>query len=275
MREGLSYETDSEEFRLMIKHCYYSPVAIVAPMSGSAEAQESDSVYLIRNYLEQTIQRAGSASFVLDSIGPSPFHADFSVRERDEEQVGDAATSMVHKVQPGYHSIVWNVDTRRMPFEAAVAKVLDGVRHDADVFYEITQKRHVLLESWAEASKLAHEVTILERGTSLGSRVWNYPKKGRCMKDAIMSVAEHQMLDIETRADIISILGEHVWAEDMGIRIFCEQKFQGLEKFPAMELRELLQFLENRARHVDNVIIALLAAILGGLVGGTLGVLAS
>jgi hypothetical protein len=95
------------------------------------------------------------------------------------------------------------------------------------------------------------------------------------MKDAMMAVAEHQMLDIETRADIISLLREHVWAEDSGIKTFCERELQGLEKFPATELRELLQFLEGRARHVDNVIIALLAATLGGVVGGTLGVLAS
>jgi hypothetical protein len=60
-----------------------------------------------------------------------------------------------------------------------------------------------------------------------------------------------------------------------GIKEFCEQEFDNLEKFPAEELRGLLQFLENRVRHMDNLVIALLAAMVGGLVGGALAMLAA
>jgi hypothetical protein len=61
--------------------------------------------------------------------------------------------------------------------------------------------------------------------------------------------------------------------DDGGVRKSCERELEGLEKFPAAELRELLRFLEGRARHVDNVIIAHLAAMIGGVVGGALGAL--
>ena len=85
-----------------------------------------------------------------------------------------------------------------------------------------------------------------------------------------MSVTEYQMLDIGQRSQLSLLLKDHKWAVYGGIRQYCEQEFDNVEKFPAEELRNLLEFLENRARHVDNLVIALLAAMVGGLVGGAL-----
>jgi hypothetical protein len=89
IKEGLFLETDAQDFHLTIKHEYYAPVAIITSDAGSARLSGSSNVYLVRAFIDRMLQETRSDGFVLDSIGPSPFHADFGIRESKLEEAVD------------------------------------------------------------------------------------------------------------------------------------------------------------------------------------------
>lgn len=73
-------KTQSEQFRILMRNCYYSPVAFITPLEAQTdECNASDAVVLVRRYLEREIRKQGG-KLALESTGPSPFHADFFLR---------------------------------------------------------------------------------------------------------------------------------------------------------------------------------------------------
>jgi hypothetical protein len=275
LKEGLSLETDAQDFYITIKHGYYAPVATVTSDAESGRSSGSSNVYLVRNFLDKILGERKAGKFVLDYIGPSPFHADFEIRKLVTGEAAGMPVVMTQNVRPGYNEVIWHVDTKQITLERAIAEILGGIQEDADLFYHIVQGRNSVLRAWVEASQLANEVTGLEQQKSIRRRIRSHALKSRRIKDAIVSVTEYQMLNISQRSKVSLRLKDHKWAIYGGIKEFCEREFDNLERFPAEELRGLLEFLENRVRHVDNLVITLLAAMVGGLVGGALAMLAA
>jgi hypothetical protein len=270
----VSAATKTEDFGLLLKFEYYSPIAIVS-IGSTQGARGSQGVYVLREFLEKSLHDTHACNLLLDIEGPSPFHADFSVVEVDHSSASnDHPITVEIKKQLGYDYVTWRVDTNTCSLERGIDDVLSALVQEADLYYHVKQSRSMLINGWLDAEASAARLMEDSEISSWKERMKSYVMRPGHLKEAVVNLRRFQMQDMTTRADLRRAFNEHKPSDIGGVGIYTAEAIEAVEPFPVRELESLLTFLENRRRHLDNVLIALLAAVVGGLIGGAVALMA-
>lgn len=273
IREGMQIATNTEDFVLRIYQEYSSSVAVIEALSPSATMDGADCVYLIREFLSKAMDESDSCRMRLDFLGPSPFHADFVILPADEEQCAAMEGELIRiKItrRIGYDKIEWLINDKALSLEAAKRIIYRDLAHEADLFYEVQQRRVALFRSWHRAQVTALNAIRVTEGLSLANAAKTYAKRLRSLREAILAVSEFRMMDISTRSELKREFARHVPSEYGAVTGYVKQEIDDIEVLPATELSNMLQFIESRSHQLDNRFVAVVASIIGGLVGGLL-----
>lgn len=149
--------TGPEHFRVHIRYSFYGEVAFVVPLGESDENNSpSDSVRIVREFLSENFKDpTGRVKF--ETLGPSPFHADFYVTLG---KVDDGRGFALETARPrGYADLHFtaNADMFESVIEAADALFFD-LGSELDDFYEIVRLRVEGMREWARLAADAESI---------------------------------------------------------------------------------------------------------------------
>jgi hypothetical protein len=132
------------QIRVYISHRYSCPIVLVE-IGRESSSPPSTCVRLVREFLKLEMNNNNECSFALDLVGPTPFHADFSVYEKSEQR---EKFSFERVEQRGYVKInvyVKNSSSSSGTIEHSLrAELMD----DFDVFYSIILDRNNINDEW-------------------------------------------------------------------------------------------------------------------------------
>lgn len=261
--EDMDDQVGTERFRVVMKHGFHSPVAIVECLNPSEYCVPSSAVRLLREYLEREFKKLkGPVTF--QYLGPSPFHADFYVREEDDE----GKIYIAEIAGRGYSHFECRCGAA-VPPEQRVLEVFDLIRWEVDTFYEF-ERRYVklledgeaLVDAWTKAQAMAD------------SRVpwWNLLRRRqlhRAARDLAM-----QGYTLQARVDV-----NEKEMQRLLLKSYSKDEPRNLERFlkefdmPSYPISSIIKWAERvedgsfKQTEIQAVIVSALA---GGMIGSVL-----
>lgn len=265
---GMNYgspQTGTERFRVTTRYYYHGPVTIVECLGvdDGGSVSPSNSVVVVREYMEEKVDQHGQR-LQFETVGPSPFHADFSVAEDDSV----VSFSIDHDQRYGYDSISFRVCPEllrnRTPW------ILDLMGHELSYFYSLARVRILRMDMWNDIETQWSEVRQRIEAASIITRLQGLFDRRTTLEALIRSVIDFRSSDVfehqraESGRKSLSRSGDC----PAFLRQSVDEAFdRTFSPYPTDEMLSLAEFYENKkARRTDRFAL-LYAAVVGGVVG--------
>ncbi|MGW9493900.1 hypothetical protein ACWG5P_05795 [Streptomyces prasinus] len=161
---------DVEEFKVLTFFHYVHPITYIECKSpqGGEVSNPSSAMAIVRDFLVAELKKQQS-DIELFMIGPSPFHADFSLRAgKGEMEVGDGFSVTVEKGL-GYDNITYFHDPSHASISRAVLwQLYSAIQGEFSYFYRFQSLRNARLHAASNLSTQSEELAKLfkKRGFS-------------------------------------------------------------------------------------------------------------
>ena len=258
----------TDHFRIKTKYFYDGPVTLVQCLDVDNQAARSPSraVVVIREYLEEKLKEHHSG-LRLETVGPSPFHANFFVYEQEDVLDG---SRIDHETRPGYDvvNMYLHPDLVNDPTEW----VFGVLGAHLSFYYSLKRANVRRMRSWARIERTLRDV---HESTPGRRALWSKRMFGRhrrilklvseVMAFRTKMIFERRSLasgrsNLQEKFDRVEFLEEHI------AQTFEDTFFE----YPTSEVLELAEFHEQRdAKWRDRLYLAF-AALLGGTVGAAI-----
>lgn len=263
----------ADRFNVSIYYDNYMPVSIVEPIED-VPIFSSESVVVVRKYLERVFSESKDFTICFQFLGPSPFHADFFIfREiKDSKDTGPREKYVECEVKrfPGYDDI--NIIAKNFRSDEAEKIKETSFRcivQEIGFYYRIVQFRNKI---WRRRSKIASSIRSLrnmhvEKSSTLRAFL-NIFKFKKTINSAFFQIydLELDLLGIpnmlESRQKEILDLGLVEYLKEYAERELPNPSSQGIEQ----ALRVLKVLEARQASFLQNSIV-FLAAVGGAIVG--------
>jgi hypothetical protein len=236
-----------------------TPVALAWTGDVRGEATGTTALDIVRRYLALTLKGTG---LMLDALEPTPFPADFRVFARDEETPADQLIAVNIEARPGFDLVDLEIRASGA-FEELFDHVLYQVALEADDYYG--------LELAVDRAEMRWD-TIMVRFDAFiqhqrARRSLVSGKASGAIRDLMLGLIETKAAILAERHDLLEQV-EKARASDVGVLSeYIVERFARFPDFPFEEYMRMLEFLEGRRAHRSDAVIALVSALVGGLVG--------
>lgn len=233
------------------------PVIVAVSREGHDEATGTTAVDIVRRHLERHL---AAGPVAVDALEPTPFPADLRVFARDD---GDQLVAVALHVQPGFDLIDVTVDTGESSLDDMLGHVVWQALLEADDYYRLVLGLEETERLWdAVVARFdAHVADQRRRGA------WPWRSSSAAIRDLVLGF-------IETKAQVLAIWHdlagrvEKVRNSDVGLlSAHILGRYERLPAYPFDQFLRLLDFLEGRRTHSSDARIAIISAVIGGLIG--------
>jgi hypothetical protein len=223
-------------------------------------------VQVVREYLNREIQQ-GDISF--DCLGPSPFHADFSLSMQPSENL---TTHFVAEryVQVGYDEIL--IRANLMLF-GSIETAFDEFREESEdefgFFYDVVRRGHAQFRRWRN---IVDDLEALTQSESIYAAHLSFRfRLGQRLQQLTTNVVtfEADALIEKTMIgrDYRSVYGCN---RTSVIRTDVDEELKQVPEFATQPVLKLITFLENRRVVKIGWLVAIVAGLIGGIAGASL-----
>jgi hypothetical protein len=281
IQEELVAETNldrsgTEHFRVQINYTYHAPVAFIESVGPRAGWRPSSGVQAVREYLEREMSTEDSP-VVFEYLGPSPFHAEFYLQEVAGFASADGRAFTVDCVRSrGYADLRFKcaIGAFDSP-EEALDELYYQLGDELGLFYDFTSSDADGYRAWGSLQLAVIEVTessttrkVLDRARA----TWTRGAKIRDLHAGLIRFEANQLLE-KHRLD--TYLKSTYAADDPAyLRSFLEATAGDRPVFPTQQIGQLVAFLEERRSRAIELLIVLVAALVGGVAGSLVTLLA-
>ena len=265
----------TERFRIHNLFKYYGPVSVVELIDGKHTVCPSTAVQVVREYLKEQINRM-SSSLVFESIGPSPFHVNFWLEGKKVLPQSEHQFECKQLNIPGYASITFfccidNFYSKKVACE----ELFDNLADELDLFYEIARSDRESLEMWDKIEAAASRLCEYLQSTSQLERLRTSIGRGRELSKLhiLLSSFESEYIRMTHFTDTQC---RKLQTDDKPnfLRNFVEDSLTDRPVFAVKQMKDLVSFIEARRSKAVELMIVLVAAVVGGLAGWRVGGLA-
>ena len=265
--ESVEMQTTTEIFRVSLRESFHGPSSFVECVGATEKCSPSDSVRLLRVYLKREFEKL-TTPVSFESLGPSPFHADFFLRPGEASL--DQSFVLEETKRRGYNELVFKYNQSQLP-DRALDDLLDELRGELGLFYEI-QRRAVrlmnagdnLTAKWqALKSIVSPSLTLFD----VCSRIRIHREAQALVSDAYTLQAEYAVEEQQVQRDISSTY-------EKGVATYLEQYVcDRSEKLPMYPVESIVKWGEHvvgtslKSAEIAAVVIS---AIGGGIIGALL-----
>jgi hypothetical protein len=265
-------DNGAENFLLYIAHSYASPIAFVVPQDANGTEHPSESIPVVREYLRKQINVDG-AKIRFESLGPSPFHANFKITS-DPTLDRRVKAELIKEI--GYARVDISVDPGQYE---SITQAFEDVRYqlsfELDVFYSIIQSENRLRLAWSDVQDLLRDATEESTGDWL-SRTRSYFVKATKLRELHSEIASFEAMSIRSRhatQRLVRRLYDQTTMEV--IKPLIESALEDREVYPIEQVGRLVDFMERRQSKAVELLVVLIAAVIGGVAGALLTVMTS
>lgn len=267
------FHTFTEQFRVLLIGSYHGlPVAFVEPQAPTEIPEPSNAVIVVREFLEKHINQANSGNLTLQTLGPSPFHADIYLFDTSVEgkQPTMGSFNATYVPQARYDQILVGINLKEFDnLEDGIDTFIQESIDELGLFYTILQDQQVRLTDWDLISTAVHELTRLLRSRGLWSAITRLYRSTHSINEITMSLCEFQANCIQRD----KYRRQH-YREVYGPEQVCPFFKQIIDKelelhqgYPVQELTELVRFAEARRTVTLQLLVNILVGIRGGVTG--------
>ncbi len=263
--------TTTETFRVTLKDSYHGPATFVECVDSAEDCSPSDSVRLLRVYLKREFAKL-STPVAFESLGPSPFHANFYVRPGETE---DYEIQMEEIKRRGYNDLVFKCGDA-----ASVDEVLgflyDELSGELGLFYDI-QCRAVRL--MRQGDSLTADWQSLQSLTESSPPVYNIRARVRIHRDAQRLVSHAYTLQAQFAIEEKQVERDVASTYDKGtttyLDAFVRNRSERLPSYPVDSILKWAEHVEGVSFKQAEIAAVVLSALGGGVVGSLVTLLTS
>lgn len=269
VQESIYARSDVEAVHVDILFGYEMPVAICSYEwpDEEGDASPSSSVVVVRKYLQKKLS---DLNFVCNCVGPSPFHANFVLRETEFEDrfgIDDVTDNRL-----GYASIELVAPKETDLIDAFEKTNLDSI---FSVYYSLSNLRSKVLNSQTLIANSARNL-LEEKEQSGKLKIFKSLKNHQVNIDVLNREIFRETL---LRLDMSNALAEADHNEISGDERPLDYFFSEYRVLASQEnwskFSEVAKFFEERRQKIIGNATAIVSGIIGGLVGATIGSLAT
>ena len=262
VREGF---VGSEHFHVKLDYGFMPLVLITAMEPGGWKAGAAY-IVLVRKYLERELDQSVVG---LSTLGPSPFHSNFFlelVQQQDRPFVvrREKPTDGYSQHWCSYESTNHGDDVRQV-----IREVFHELGPELTAFYEACRFRLLRMMAW---EKIEEPVRTSLLGDGRGR--WRDAVTSRFRQSRSIRLVTHRLIRFEMDG-----IFERQGLEESFDRTYSvpgraylrdevEKAVKDLGEYPIEEVYRLIKFLEGRRSKQIELLVVLIAAIAGGIVGG-------
>lgn len=262
-----------KQIRVKINETYYGPVALIQLESDDID-EGSKAVKLLRLYLHKHFD---NKYVYFENIGPSPFHADFSISAAPINQAPNLnENGFLSKIIPrkGYDEIIflYSKDLYKSD-QVALEKLFNSLDDELSLFYLMIKYRAQKIESWEKIDTLYNK--LIETSSK---RNWISRIKLMLSFDGNLT---HQLLHQLTMFEIMTINHSsslHKGYETIfkkGLPVYLQSRIDKelhyrSEDYPTKQVIYYLEFHEKRSMQVWQTWLLAISALLGAAIGSVI-----
>jgi len=256
-----------ERFVLRMDYTHGTPIAIVIPVGATKLDQGQSAMIVVREFIHSELQ--DNAFLFLDTVGPSPFHADFFVVPRSEDKEKGAPYDFEHiHHRRGPDELIFRYDKRVYDSaERALEDVLDAIDDQAQFFYSAMRGLQFDMVDWARLEGSVQSLIELHRQPGVAAVVKRLIGSSRAITETIIEVSQFETRQLFDRKGLESRYKAHFGeGEQAYLKPFLDAELTDAREYPARQTAELVRNFERWRTHTVDAIALLVSALLGGVI---------
>lgn len=265
-------QTKTERFRVHVRHAYHDAVAFVELVGAKAPPAPSTAMAVLRNYLKKESQKS-TCDLAFEFVGPTPFHANFYVEAFTVPNERGKNFGIKRQDSPGYSDITFSYCKSSFPtVQAALGELFDELREELGLFYRICRDNSESYKRWAHIERLMEHLTSRPAQLSWLQHI----RRARDLEEMSIAIAEFEADQIsEEHGTRKAFRGVYRGAASAFLKGYVEAELEERPEFPTKPITELLAFIERRRSKALELLVVLGAAVVGGVTGALLTMLAN
>lgn len=272
-------ETFTEKFKVFINYTYYFPVTFVEPIDPSAQSTPSNAVEIVRNFLKHEFESSKINYIQFGCLGPSPFHADCYIYQEDAgSNSKESALFRVNRcAMQGYDIIKFYYNPSYFErLHDAKKEVMLGIQIELGFFYNLKQLEVVKMDEWEQITDLVDQLIATQRTGNIMSIIEKPFKRWKLINEAVTSLAQFKSKGVSLE-NFIQQSYRNIFndTEEHNFQYYIDNEIENRSTYPTNEIYQLFSFFENRSLKRAEMLIVLIAAIIGGGIGALLTMLVS
>lgn len=264
-----------KQIRVNIRETFHGPVTFVQVKSDDVD-QGSTAVILVREYLKKYFK---NKNVYFECIGPSPFHADFSISSAEHsEEISTLdqhgfASSIVPRRGYNHVAFLYSKDLFESE-EVALEELLNTLDNELGLFYLMIKFRVQKTRSWEKIDVLYSMLIEKSSKTNLISSI-----KRMINFDGNLT---HQLLHELTMFEIMVLNQttalqesyDSIYEKELPVYIqsVIDKEFhtRSLNGYPTKQVIYYLEFHEKRFMQIWQTSLLALSALLGAVIGSVI-----
>jgi hypothetical protein len=211
---------------------------------------------------------------IFDSLGPSPFHANFflngEIDKREDDKYDYDGFCVEHIPEKGYDIFdIYFDKSLYTDLNKAKEAIFYELSGEIGLFYDLEHHNLLQLRQWENLQELVSSLIKITKGKDLKAFFSRLLHSNGQIRDVIIMLSEFESDHIWTTSTLKSFYQDLLNAgREPYINSYLLANInQNFPTYPTHQVRDVISLLENRrSKTVDNFII-ILAAILGGFGG--------
>lgn len=275
-RDQSHIHTETENFRVIFKHDWHGPFAVVELHGASEASSPSTAIQIVREYLKREIDSSGDV-LKLDYVGPSPFHADFFLRECKEQAPDNISTFNLDHVRiPGYDRLIFSCfEDQYESIGLAFEELISELESEIAFFYELQILHAKRIADWYSIQESLHELLEIEDENHKRTFKDRYAKKPKLLNSLYRDIGLFKGQEIYYK----NIYEQHYYSiyktekHNVYLKAFVDAALENWTAYPVKETSEIVGYFQGRSNKSLELSVVILAAILGGTFGACITVL--
>jgi hypothetical protein len=264
-------DTYTEKFFVSINYSFYFPIVIVEPIKPTKISDASKAVSILWKFFKKEINTELEKHIIFEILGPSPFHIEIVIQPVIPDDEDDWHFNPELKIGYGYDKYVINYNNSLIKdsseaFEYLKYKIID----EFGLYYKFEQLKIEQMHNWSD---IYEQIDILRGAIKykwFRKIYFRLLERGR-----LINILTNKLIDFESKAifnnnDRNREFKELYRQEDNLFKQVIEKDYYDDYEYPVNQAKELLCFIEGRRIKNIEIIIALISAIIGGVIGAIL-----
>ena len=264
--------TFSEKFRIRISQSYHFPFAIIETLNPSKDNDPSNAVQIVREFLEKELTKEKSSFIRFECIGPSPFHLDCFIKPKEPEKNGNWLIEPDVSIERGYDKITFYYNAKEIvDSDEALEYLMTSIEDEFGLFYKYVQLRQERMHSWAIIQNSLQKLQTMQNAHGIKGFFNRLFKRPSLIGKLFTDLATFEAKDIYNNGIKQNEYNEvYRLKDEMFFKSFIDKEIEEKYEYPVKQITELVKFYEGRRVKSVELIIAIIAAILGGAIGAFL-----
>ena len=260
-----------ENFKVNITYSYFMPVCFIYSFEHCYQDFPSDAILVIREFLKENVI---DDIINFQCIGPSPFHADFNLQEKRKDSKSKYFLESIVNKENTYSSINFYIDDfNDNTFEEKVNLLFFELNDELALYYRITSFNNQIMNGWMEIQDKLEEFQKTFRNISFISSLKSPSLRVKKINELYLNIIDFEILLLGLNRSFMDSFNVIYNRKHYYLKSFNENYLQDSNEYPIEQINKIISLHDKRFTKNIDLIVLLVTALIGGLVGSILAII--